>query len=286
MYALHNNSAANYNTAVGYKALETNTAGTYNTAVGYNALEANTADYNTAIGGKALAASTAGYNTAIGSKTLSSLASGTFNTVLGYEAGSNYTSTEEFNICIANNGLAGDTFTTRIGTIGGPGTAACFVAGIANVTIPTGTNVFIDLTTGQLGTATSSRNYKKDIQTLETQTEKMLKLRPVSFVYKEDSKNAKQFGLIAEEVGEIYPELIRYDGDGNIRTIDYMQLIPLLLKQIQDLQLKLHEQEMANQELQIRYDIQAQEQGQKLNKLSALVTRLLEFNGLPQEVGL
>ena len=90
---------------------------------------------------------------------------------------------------------------------------------------------------GKLGTIASSARFKTDITDIAAQTEKMMRLRPVSFSYKSDESKSKQYGLIAEEVHEIYPELVIHQ-DGEIYTVNYMALISLLLKQIQELEKK------------------------------------------------
>ena len=102
------------------------------------------------------------------------------------------------------------------------------------MTVTNSATVLINTANDQLGTVASSRKFKKDINDMPAQTECMLKLRPVTFKYKNDSSNAEQFGLIAEEVAEVYPGIVTRDEAGEIYTVNYMALIPLLLKQIQE----------------------------------------------------
>ncbi len=158
---------------------------------------------------------------------------GSTNIVIGKNAGLSFTSGESNNIDIGNAGILSDQGWIRIGTAGSQ--TGCVISGIRGVT----TNnvnaiaVLID-SSGQLGTTSSSARYKKDITDLDSQHDQMLKLRPVSFHYKNDAQHHKQFGLIAEEVNEVYPEIVVRDEAGEIYSVNYMALIPLLLKQIQE----------------------------------------------------
>lgn len=271
-YALFANTTGGYNTASGYGALQSSTTGNYSTAFGYSALSAsiglgyNTAvgayalkvmtngQFNAAVGTYALAANTVGaHNTAAGHRALYGNAGGSGNTAigdtalyaaggdnniaLGFQAGSLIT-THNNNIDIGHPGAAADDSVIRIGT---PGTHGSFyAAGIRGVS--TGSNdavpVVID-SNGQLGTVSSSRRFKEDIRDMGTATSGLMKLRPVTFRYKEpfaDGSKPVQFGLIAEEVAEVYPELIARGSDGNIETVKYQVLDAMLLNEIQRLQ--------------------------------------------------
>src|SRR6266498_2818883 len=188
-YSLANNISGNYNTATGFAALYRNTIGGNNTANGYQALNNNaTGDFNTAVGYDAL------FNNA-----------GSENIALGFFAGLSLT-TGNFNIDIGNPGLPADSATIRIG---GNLQTRAFIAGIRGVTtanmnaIP----VLID-SLGQLGTTSSSRRFKKEIKAMEQASEAILALKPVTFHYKSDATGTPQFGLIAEEVAEVNPDLV------------------------------------------------------------------------------
>jgi hypothetical protein len=96
--------------------------------------------------------------------------------------------------------------------------------------------VLINLATGQLGTINSSRRYKDDIQDMDTANSDLLKLRPVTFRYKQpyaDGSKPLDYGLIAEEVAEVYPDLVSRNADGQIETVQYHKLAPMLLNELQ-----------------------------------------------------
>jgi hypothetical protein len=99
--------------------------------------------------------------------------------------------------------------------------------------------VMIDTTTGQLGLVTSSARYKRDIETMANRSEGLLKLRPVTFSYKDDTAAAPHYGLIAEEVAAVYPELVTRTVSGEVQTVKYHELIPMLLNELQRLQGKV-----------------------------------------------
>lgn len=204
-----------FNTGVGSKALEDNTSGTDNTAVGRDALRDNTTGHlNTAVGALALLSSVSGSgNTAVGRNSLS-LATGTGNIALGSEAGKNVTA-GNYNILIGHAGFASDDEVIRIGD---GGQTRTFIAGISGVTITGGVNVLIDAA-GQLHTAASSRRYKRDIQAMGEASRGLMRLRPVTFRYREAPAEATEYGLIAEEVAEVYPDLVVYDESGNPETV-------------------------------------------------------------------
>jgi len=231
--ALQSNTIGNSNTASGTNALVDNTTGSSNTAAGTNALEYNTtANNNTAIGFGALSFNTVGYN----------------NIAIGYQAGYNVSSTPN-NIHIGNPGTASDAGTIRIGTAGVQTTA--FIAGARGVT--TGNNdavpVMID-SNGQLGTISSSKRYKEDIHNMGAASSGLLHLRPVTFRYKrpfQDGSKPLQYGLIAEEVAKVYPALVVRSTNGQVETIKYQVLGPMLLNELQ----KQHAT-IAAQERQIR----------------------------------
>jgi len=244
--ALFANDKGNFNTATGDEALNANTTGVDNTAVGAGALFVNNGDANTAIGFQALlnlhAANkntaigfsalanndTGAFNTAIGANALDSHTMGNSNIALGYNAGSSV-GTGSNNIDIGNDGAFPDSATIRIGG----GQTATFIAGISGVNEGgTISAVYIN-TGGQLGTQPppSSRRFKKEIMPMDQSSEAILALKPVTFHYRSDTKGTPQFGLIAEEVAEINPDLVVHDENGEIYTVRYDAVNAMLLNE-------------------------------------------------------
>jgi hypothetical protein len=217
--ALFSNTTGGKNTAIGTGALFSNTIGAENTATGLGALAANTTGVdNTANGLNALVANITGSgNTAIGSGALGFNASGHGNTALGDGAGSSVTT--------ASNVIS-------IGSSGANVTNSCFIGNIHGIT--TANNdaipVLID-SAGQLGTVSSSRRYKTDIKPMDKASESILALKPVSFRYKVHKDATPQFGLIAEQVAEVNPDLVVRDKNGEIYTVRYDQVNAMLLNE-------------------------------------------------------
>jgi hypothetical protein len=232
--ALYSNTTGSNNLANGYQALYSNTTGDGNMANGYNALVFNTTGaYNTAIGYSALYSNTTGnYNAGIGYYTMQSNTTGSGNIAFGYGAGSLWTTTNN-NIAIGNTGQATDTGAIRIGATGMQ--LATFIAGINGVTVSGGVGVYINAN-GQLGTLTSSRRFKNDIKAMDTVSDRLMQLRPVTFRYKDSAEkgpHSLQYGLIAEEVAKVYPNLVQYDKQGKPFTVYYHLLTPMLLNELQ-----------------------------------------------------
>lgn len=218
------------NTASGAYALLHNTSGSYNTAAGFQSLSFNTTGYrNEADGAWALQFNTSGHdNTASGQGSLHSNTSGSYNVALGANAGYDVT-TGYHNIEIDNLGNPTDSGTIRIGT---PVThVATFIAGISSAHV-TGSAVYVT-STGQLGVLASSERYKTAITPMGERTEKLAQLRPVIFQLKTDPHGARQYGLIAEEVAKVYPELAIRDEKGEIQGVRYEELAPMLLNEAQ-----------------------------------------------------
>jgi uncharacterized coiled-coil protein SlyX len=258
--ALFNNTAGNNNTAVGGLALKDNTTGSYNTATGLAALGANTTgNSNTATGYSALASSRTGNsntahgaralglnetganNTAVGVLALHANSTGNTNIALGQRAGSNLT-TGHNNIDIGNVGVTGEANTIRIGTQGTQ--TKTFIAGISGVTVPGGVAVVIDAN-GQLGTSTSSARYKEAIGPMNKASEAILALKPVTFHYKQelDPEGIAQFGLVAEEVEKVNPDLVARDKQGKPYTVRYDAVNAMLLNEFLKEHRKVEEQE-------------------------------------------
>ena len=249
--ALYSNTTGNYNTASGYRALGSNTTGRHNTASGGGALFSNsTGDSNTASGVTALQRNTTGgKNVAVGFEAAKTQTTGSDNTAVGYQAGLAWT-TGVHNIAIgagagknqtagSNNisigavGASSDTAIIRIGTSGAQTSA--FMAGIRGVNVTGGQTVLVNAD-GQLGVASSSRRYKQDIQPMGDASNRLLELRPVTFHYKQveqDGSRPLQYGLIAEDVAEVMPELAIYNEDGSPESVAYQVLPSLLLNEYQ-----------------------------------------------------
>ncbi len=228
-----NNTTGTQNIGVGDGTLSSNTTGQANSAFGHDACAANlTGNENVGIGNGALFRNTAGStNTAVGALSLSFLLTGTGNTALGIGSGNSFTSSESFNIAIGNLGVIGDNNNIRIGT---PVThLKNFQAGIVNITtdINDAIGVVID-SAGQLGTLSSSIRYKENVEDMNEQSASILNLRPVTFTYKSDKYKKKQFGLIAEEVYEVEPNIVVRNNEGEIETIQYHELVPRLLNEV------------------------------------------------------
>src|SRR5262249_5610253 len=211
--ALYSNDTGANNIASGEQTLYNNTSGTGNIAIGDRALGANT---------------TGNENTASGIRALYNLSSGSSNTAVGARAGSNLTS-GAYNIYLGNLGVATESNTMRLGDVGQTST---FMAGVFGVHIDGGTPVFIN-SAGHLGTPHSSARYKSDIQTMGKSSSGLLQLRPVTFRYTQDAQGVRQYGLIAEEVAKVYPELVVYSASGEIESVQYQALIPMLLNEVQ-----------------------------------------------------
>jgi hypothetical protein len=255
-YALYMNNAGTDNTAVGHGALASLRAGIDNTAIGASALGFNTnasqntgvgvatlfRNYsgrdNTACGYMALSQGESGnYNTAIGSEAAQDNI-GNYNIAVGYRAGFNlYSGTN--NICIGHAGAASDSNTIRIGS----GQTKTYIAGISGATASGGVAVYVN-SSGQLGTVTSSARFKENIRSMGDDSEAILALRPVAFRYKPDidAKGTPQFGLVAEEVDKVDPDLVVRDDKNQIYTVRYEAVNAMLLNEFLKQHRKVEEQ--------------------------------------------
>ncbi len=236
VFALESNTEGSENTATGTRALSSNSTGATNTATGGGALFSNTTgNNNTATGFSTLSANMTGNgNTAIGRSALT-ITTGNGNTALGTNAGSALTS-GNLNIDIGADviGITGESNTIRIGANldETPGASACHIGGIYNQSVDPGTasSMAIDAS-GKLGTTVSSRRFKHDIKPMDEASEAILALKPVTFHYKSDVKNTPCFGLIAEEVAGVNPDLVVRNKDGEIWSVRYDQVNAMLLNE-------------------------------------------------------
>jgi hypothetical protein len=229
--ALAANTSGSVNTATGDVALVANTTGSGNTATGVNALATNTtASNNTAEGFAALMSnSTGANNTASGTSALLNNSTGSNNIALGYLAGSNLT-TGDNNIEIGNTGTARESAKIRIGTRGTHNNT--YIAGIFGATVSSGAAVYVD-NKGHLGTLTSSARYKEEIKPMAKASEAILGLEPVTFHYKKeiDPESVPQFGLVAEQVARVDPDLVARDESGRPYTVRYEAVNAMLLNE-------------------------------------------------------
>ena len=286
-FVLFNNTTGTSNTGDGWRALFQNTTGARNTAGGRQALLSNTTGFeNTATGSVALQNNTTGNdNTATGFAALNSNTTGALNTAngtgalvnstgdlnvaFGFAAGVNL-ATGNNNIYVGNVGVRRETNAIRIGAqfavtdqfgVLHPAHTATYIAGIRDTTtgISDAIPVLID-SAGQLGTMSSSAKFKKEIRPMDKASEAILGLKPVSFRYKVHKDTTPQFGLIAEEVAKVNPDLVIYDSDGKPYTVRYDAVNAMLLneflkehKAFVELQRKLEQQEasIARQQKQI-----------------------------------
>ncbi|PYK98370.1 MAG: hypothetical protein DME32_14375 [Verrucomicrobia bacterium] len=285
--SLYSVTTAYGNVATGWQALYSNKVGAHNSATGAEALYTNTADFNTATGSRSLYTNSTGtsntasgyatlynntigsYNTALGTGALTYNSSGSKNVAIGSNAGANLTSGGN-NIVIGAGvlGKPGEANTTRIGNTTQKKT---FIGGIYNVAEPVASGikpVYIN-STGQLGTTppASSARFKEAVKPMEKASEGILSLTPVTFCYKDDTEKTPQFGLIAEQVAKINPDLVVRDEAGQIYTVRYEAVNAMLLneflkehRRVQELETKAQKQEtaMAQQEKEFQTSLSQQ----------------------------
>jgi hypothetical protein len=232
--ALYSNTTGNYNSGIGYLALLYNTTGEENTAFGLEALYSNTTgSYNLAYGPYALYQNTAGrYNAAYGPWAMFDNTTGNSNTAVGYLAGY-YNTTGSWNIYLGSRGGTSDNNTIRIGE---PNYHTSFyVTGVYGTKISGAVPVYIN-SNGQLGTVMSSIRFKEDVHDMADASSGLLRLRPVTFRYKQPETNGSKpidYGLIAEEVAKVYPDMVVTNADGQVETVQYQKLTPMLLNELQ-----------------------------------------------------
>src|SRR5882757_8679301 len=234
------------NTATGSQALLSNTTGSENTADGYQALlAATTGADNTGIGRQALLSNMTGSgNTAIGLDVLADNTAGSNNIAVGIGAGVSL-ATGDNNIDIGNAGGGSESDTIRIGD----SQTRAFIPGITGVPV-TETAVVLNIF-GQLGVAPSSQRFKEDIKPIDKASESLLRLKPVTFRYKKeiDPAGSPQFGLVAEDVEKINPDLVVRDTEGKPYSRRYDQVNAMLLSEFLEEQRQVEEQQAAITEL-------------------------------------
>src|SRR2546421_510695 len=239
--ALFSNIHGGSNTAVGDIALANNDStgnalGNANTAVGAGALSSNTdGDSNNAVGFNALGGNVDGlFNNAVGFDALADNVSGAGNVAIGDSAGAGVEG--DFNVYIGafagpapSPAPVSESETIRIGDVFN---VACYIGGITGQTASGGVAVFID-GNGKLGTITSSARFKDDIKPMDKASEAILNLKPVTFRYKHelDPDGIPQFGLVAEQVEQVNPDLVVHDRDGKVNTVRYEAVNAMLLNE-------------------------------------------------------
>jgi Chaperone of endosialidase len=260
---LISNTTGFQNAATGAQALFANTTGFHNTSDGFAALSrTTTGQHNTATGDEALGSNTTGnFNTADGAHSLEN-STGTGNTALGFEAGANVTTASNV-ICLG------------AGVLGANENNSCFIGNVFNRTSPGGTAVFVD-SNGKLGTITSSRRFKEEIEPMAQASEGLFALKPVTFRYKKgiDPQRIPQFGLVAEDVEAVNPDLVVRDEEGKVNTVRYDAVNAMLLNEF----LKEHRkvEELSSIVAEQRKEVNAlaaavKEQAAQVQKVSAQV---------------
>ena len=251
------------NNAIGFQALLHNTTGIHNTADGFAAMSrTTTGQHNTATGDEALGSNTTGsFNTADGAHSLENN-TGTGNTALGFAAGANVTTATNV-ICLG------------AGVLGANENNSCFIGNVFNRTSAVGAAVFVN-SSGKLGTITSSRRFKEEIEPMAQASEGLFALKPVTFRYKKeiDPQKIPQFGLVAEDVEAVNPDLVVRDDEGKVNTVRDEAVNAMLLNEF----LKEHRkvEELSSMVAEQRKEVNAlaaavKEQAAQVQKVSAQV---------------
>ena len=269
---LANNTTGDGNTAIGSGALGGNTTASYNTATGNGALSLDSGDSNTANGNFALHLNRGENNTAIGDDALANNTTGSNNIALGQNAG-NYNQRGNYNIDIGNIGYQGDSRVIRIGAFGVHTTT--FIAGISGVTVPNGVGVIIG-NNGKLGTVVSSERFKDAVKPMDKISEAILALKPVTFRYKPelDPDGVPQFGLVAEQVDKVNPDLVARDEQGKPYTVRYEAVNAMLLNEFLKEHRKVQKQETTIAQLKSAAAKQEATAVRQQNQIEALTAGL------------
>ena len=216
---------------------------------------------------------------AIGDFALTNNTTGSENIVIGSIAGSNIIAGDE-NIEIGTSGPTDESGTIRIGTQ--TLQTATYIAGISTAGV-TGTAVEV-ASNGQLGIALSSARYKHDIRDMGNASAGLMKLRPVSFRYKNDPSNTLQYGLVAEEVERVYPELVTRDNDGKVQSVRYLEFTALLLHELQRQSAELTREGKQARELAKQLDARNQQLAAQQREIQALEHNAASINALAERL--
>jgi uncharacterized coiled-coil protein SlyX len=264
------------NTATGTGALGSNAMGSNNTATGSDALTSNGIGSNNTAGGfEALSSNFEGTNnTAEGFRALKNN-TGSNNIALGSRAGIDLT-TGSNNIDIGALGIAGESNTIRIGRVGVQ--TATYIRGISGATVASGVTVVI-ASDGHLGTVQSSARFKDEIKPMDRASEAILALQPVTFHYKADLDPAAipQFGLVAEQVEKVDPDLVVRSEDGKVTSVRYEAVNAMLLNEFLKEHRKIEEQQLTITRLEskiARQELTAAQQQKQIEALTATVQKV------------
>ena len=258
--ALHTLTTGAANTALGAYSLFSTTTGSFNTAVGALALDLNTGDQNTAVGVTALLLNTGTNNTATGTGALSSNTTGNANTAYGSAALGNNT-TGNVNIGLGD-GAGTNVITANsvicIGAAGADASNTTWISNVYGATTLSGTTLPVVVSDGgQLGTTPSSARFKKEIKSMDQASESVLALKPVTFQYKSDKSGTPQFGLVAEDVARVNPDLVVRDNNGEIYTVRYEAVNAMLLNEFLKAHQRIEEQDKRIEQLTAQLKEQA-----------------------------
>jgi trimeric autotransporter adhesin len=277
-------NTADENTAIGAGALFSNTTASGNTADGAFALFSSAGLSNTAVGDRALLLNTIGcFNTAVGQAAMLNNTTGSSNIAIGVQAlGNNDTGSSNIAIGnVAGTGVSTATNVICIGQVSGADVdSRTYIANIAGTTVSGGgtDSVTIDLTTGLVGHLSSSRRYKENIQPMDNASETLYRLKPVTYRFKKeiDAAQSVDYGLIAEEVAEIDPNLAIRDAKGQIESVRYMAVNAMLLNEFLKEHAKVQKLEAALEAVNERL----KEQEARIDKVSGQI----EFNNSAPQV--
>jgi hypothetical protein len=272
--ALYGNTIGIGNTANGVAALYDNTTGGSNTATGVQALYRNTTGVqNTANGARALFRNTSGHhNTANGLVALFNNATGSDNVALGVAAGNNVTTAS--NVIAIGANVSGENVSNT-----------CYIGNIFGVTSGGATAVYVN-SLGKLGTVVSSQRFKDEIKPMDKDSEAILALKPVTFRYKQeiDPARSPQFGLVAEDVEKVNPDLVVRDGERKVNTVRYEAVNAMLLNEFIKEHRKVEQQEMAITELRSNAAKQETTIALQQHEIKALMASLKEQSAQIQKV--
>jgi trimeric autotransporter adhesin len=259
--ALANNTTGEKNTAVGLGTMVFNTTGGANTAVGFHAMFVTNGHNSAAVGSEALSGNGGNGNTAMGRRALFGTG-GSNNTALGFDAAANVTTASNV-ICLGAN-VTGNNVDN-----------SCYIGNIFGATSSNGVGVFVN-SNGRLGTMTSSRRFKEEIRPMEQASETLFALKPVTFRYKkeidpEGPQGKSQFGLVAEDVENVNPDLVVRDPEGKPYSVRYEQINAMLLNEF----LKEHKtMQQLNSTVQKQQEIMAEQQKSFESKLAEQEKRI------------
>jgi Chaperone of endosialidase len=227
--------------AVGIFAMQNQTGGFANVGVGpYALLASQTTQQNTVIGYRAMEAATGSFTVALGAYTARNKVTGNSNIYIGNDVANDVNNTESFTVRIA------DTINY----------SRFFVGAVRGVTTGQSDAVAVVIdSNGQLGTVNSSRRYKEDIQDMGDASSALMKLRPVTYRYTQafaDGRKPIDYGLIAEEVEQVYPDLVAHLKDGEVETVQYHKINAMLLNEVQKQHRQIGDQQRELTDLKAR----------------------------------